>query len=48
MKIGKILKSISFGAIILIAMIILYLFTLYSEYGWILSSLVLLSVIWWN
>ena len=45
MKIGEILMSISFGAIILIPMIALCLFSLYSKYGWILLSAILFIIL---
>ena len=45
MKIGEILKSISFGAIILTPMIALCLFSLYSKYGWVLLSAILFIIV---
>ena len=45
MKIGEILKSISFGAIILIPMIALCLFSLYSKYGWVLLATILFIIV---
>ena len=45
MIIGEILKSISFGAIILTPMIALCLFSIYSKYGWILLSAILFIIV---
>ena len=45
MKIGEILKSILFGAIILTPMIALCLFSLYSKYGWVLLSAILFIIV---
>ena len=45
MKIGEILMSISFGAIILTPMIALCLFSLYSKYGWVLLSAILFIIV---
>lgn len=40
-----ILKSISFGAIILTPMIALCLFSIYSKYGWVLLSAILFIIV---
>ena len=45
MKIGEILMSISFGAIILTPMIALCLFSIYSKYGWVLLSAILFIIV---
>ena len=45
MKIGEILESILFGAIILTPMIALCLFSLYSKYGWVLLSAILFIIV---
>ena len=45
MKIREILKSISFGAIILAPTIALCLFALYSKYGWVLLAIILFIIV---
>ena len=45
MKIGEILESILFGAIILTPMIALCLFSIYSKYGWVLLSAILFIIV---
>ena len=45
MKIGEILKSISFGAMILTPAIALFLFSLYSKYGWVLLATILFIIV---